>query len=59
MHAHSEFITRNLWLLIVISVAMVTADLVKEVLEGDRVLRQEMLRCLGKHSDLEQKPAEK
>jgi len=30
--------------------------LVKEVLEGDRVLCEEMLWCFGKHPDLEQKP---
>lgn len=40
----------------VIGVAMETTHLVKEVLEGDRVLCEEMLWCFGKHPDLEQKP---
>lgn len=40
----------------VIGVAMETIHLVKEVLEGDRVLCEEMLWCFGKHPDLEQKP---
>ena len=38
------------------TIVMVTTNLVKEVLECDLVLSEEMLWCLWEHTDLEKKP---